>query len=196
MVCWKPKRPERRFFVILGPEMWRPKGRHKFLTVQGGATAPLAPPPWIRPCDRDIRLPLCSIRLNILNWIVWTRIRDWREQGMDLVQILVVLVLDIMAPINKSFCETNLLRYFHEFKGFLLNFSLNLLVSHGPVVCIGHNVELVRRSDTQDLIIDNFRLYPPWQKSNEVNCSKTIVLEVILQFTIVLLVTIVLLPYT
>ena len=44
MVCRKPKRPEWRFFVLLCPEMWRPKGRHKFLTVQGGATAPLAPP--------------------------------------------------------------------------------------------------------------------------------------------------------
>ena len=51
MVCRKPKRPERRFFVILGPEMWCPKGRHKFLSVQGGgAMAPLAPP-WIRPYE-------------------------------------------------------------------------------------------------------------------------------------------------
>ena len=59
-------------------------------------------------------------------------------------------------------------------------------------------------------VILQYRVPLPWQKSTEVNCSKTIVFEVILQFTIVnysnttiynsitivLLDTIALLPYT
>ena len=76
MVCRKPKRPEWRFFVLLCPEMWRPKGRHKFLTVQGGATAPLAPPlgsalarsPWRRRrCDL-----LESHRYNLQKTCNWS----------------------------------------------------------------------------------------------------------------------------